>query len=69
MAIDVPIVAARPQAALSTAEPEAATFDKRWAAWQAKGAANDRAVARTMALAVPIVIVVAAVVIYVLLGS
>ena len=69
MAINVPTIAARPQTALSTAEPEAASFDKRWAAWQAKGVANDRAVGRTMAVAVPILIVVAAVVVYVLLGN
>jgi small-conductance mechanosensitive channel len=68
MAIDVPIVAALPQAAKSTAVPEAASFEERWAAWQAKGAAHDRAVRRKMAIAAPILIVVAAVVIYLLLG-
>ena len=68
MAIDVPTVGARPQAARPTAVPEAASFDERWAAWQARGAAHDRAVRRKMAVAVPILIVVAAVVFYVLLG-
>jgi small-conductance mechanosensitive channel len=68
MAIDVPTVGARPQAAISTAVPEAASFDERWAAWQARGAAHDLAVRRKMTVAAPILLVVAAVVIYVLLG-
>ena len=67
MATDVPTVAVPPQAAISTAVPEAASFDERWAAWQAKGAAHDRAVRRKMAVAVPILIAVA-VVIYALLA-
>jgi len=67
MATDVPTVAVPPQAAISTAVPEAASFDERWAAWQAKGAAHDRAVRRKMAVAVPILIAVA-VVIYGLLA-
>ena len=53
---------------MSTAVPEPASFDERWAAWQAKGAAHDRAVRRKMAVAAPILIVVAAVVIYMLFG-
>jgi len=68
MATDVPTVAVPPQAAISTAVPEAASFDERWAAWQAKGAAHDRAVRRKMAVAAPILIAVA-VVIYVLLAG
>jgi len=68
MAIDVPTVGARPQAAISTAVAEAAGFDERWAAWQARGAAHDRAVRRKMTVAAPILIAVAAVVFYVLLG-
>ena len=67
MATDVPTVAVPPQAALSTAVPQAASFDERWAVWQAKGAAHDRAVRRKMAVAAPILIAVA-VVIYVLLA-
>ena len=63
--------------ALHVASPEAATvatvrepsgFDERWAAWQAKGAAHDRAVRRKMALAAPIVLVVVAVIVNVLFG-
>jgi small-conductance mechanosensitive channel len=68
MAIDLPTIAAPPQAAASTAVPEGTSFDERWAAWQAKGAAHDRAVRRKMTIAAPILMVVAAVVIYVLLG-
>jgi hypothetical protein len=67
MATDVPTVAASPPAAVSTNKPEAASVDARWAVWQAKGAAHDRAVRRKMAIAAPILIVVAAV-IYALLG-
>lgn len=68
MSIDVLTVAVPPQAAISTAIPEAASFDERWAAWLLKGAARDRAVRRKMAVAAPIVLAVAAVVIYLLLG-
>lgn len=68
MAIDVPTAAAPPRAATATAAPESASFDNRWAAWQAKGAAHDRAVRRKLALAAPILIVVAAVAMYVFLG-
>lgn len=67
MATAVPTVTV-PQSALSMAVSEAASFDERWAAWQAKGAAHDRAVRRKMVVSAPIAIAVAAVVIYVLLG-
>lgn len=40
---------------------------ERWATWQAKGAAHDRAVRRKMTIAAPIAIIVA-VIIYALLG-
>ena len=62
MATRIPTVAASPPAALSTAVPEAASFDERWAAWQAKGAAHDRAFRRKMAVAAPILFVAALVV-------
>jgi hypothetical protein len=68
MAIDVLTVAAPPQAPMSTAVPEPASFDERWAAWQAKGAAHDRAFRRKSAVAAPILIVVAALVMYAVLG-
>jgi hypothetical protein len=68
MAIAVPTVVVPPQAAPSSAVLELAGFEERWAAWQAKGIARDRAGRRKMAVAAPIVLAVAAVVIYVLLG-
>ena len=68
MAIDVPAVVALPVKPTSTPVSESATFDERWAAWQAKGAAHDGAVRRKMAIAAPTLIVVVAVVMYALLG-
>ena len=58
-----------PGALTSTTAGEAASFDERWAAWQAKGAAHDRALRRKMAVAVPILIIVAAIIVYALLGG
>jgi hypothetical protein len=67
MPTDIPPVAApQPAPALATA-PESADFEQRWAAWQAKGSAHDRAFRRKMAVAAPILIV-AAIIIYALLG-
>ena len=43
-----------------------ASFDERWEAWQAKGAAHDRAVRRKLAIAAPLVAVIAAVIFYAL---
>ena len=68
MAITVSTVVAPPGTATSTPVTDSATFDERWAAWQAKGAAHDRAVLRRMAIAAPMLLVVVAVVIYALLG-
>jgi hypothetical protein len=42
--------------------------DARWAAWQAKGAAHDRAVRRKLTVFMPIVIIVAAALVYALLA-
>jgi len=44
------------------------SVDERWAAWEARGAAHDRAVRRKMAVAGPILIIVAAVIVYAFLG-
>ena len=41
-------------------------FEERWAAWQARGAAHDRAVRRKLAIAGPVVAAIAAVVLYAL---
>ena len=68
MITDAPIVAEPPRTPISTAVSESADFDERWAAWQAKGAAHDRAVRRKMAIVVPVLLVVAAVVMYAFLG-
>jgi len=68
MPIAVPTVAAPPQAPPFTTAPESADFDQRWAAWQAKGAAHDRAVRRRIAFLAPILMVIAALIAYSLLG-
>jgi hypothetical protein len=65
---DLAAVATPAKGAASTAAAESAGFDERWAAWQARGAAHDRAVRRKVAFAAPIAILLAAVVIYALLG-
>jgi hypothetical protein len=61
-----PVVASA--AAPSLTVGESASFDERWAAWQAKGAAHDRVVLGRMAIAAPVLIVVAAVILYVFVG-
>jgi hypothetical protein len=70
MSIDLGAVAtpANVTASRSTAVDELLGFDARWAAWQARGAAHDRAVRRKLVFAARILIVVAAVVVYALLG-
>jgi hypothetical protein len=68
MAIAVPTVLSPPGTPTSTPVTASATFDERWAAWQARGAAHDRAVGRKMAMAAPILLVVVAVVMYALFG-
>jgi hypothetical protein len=67
MAVETPTVATH-EVLTSTSIQEPASFDERWAAWQAKGAAQDRAVRRRMAIAVPILIAVAAILASALLG-
>jgi len=58
MAIDVLSVPGRePSAASAVHEP--LSVDERWAAWLAKGAAHDRVIRRRLAIAAPLVIVVA----------
>ncbi len=63
-----PIVAEPPRAATSAVVPESPSVEERWAAWQAKGAAHDRAVRAKMAVAAPLLLVIVAVVMYALLG-
>jgi hypothetical protein len=68
MATTAATVVAPPGAPTPTPVTDSATFDERWAAWQAKGAAHERAVRRRMAIAAPILLVVVAIVLYALLG-
>ena len=68
MATTVSTVVAPPGTPTFTPVTNSATFDESWAAWEAKGVAHDRAVRRKMAIAVPILLVVVAVVLYALLG-
>lgn len=55
-----------PAAVVAVASTEL-TFEQRWAAWEAKGRAQDRAVRRRMTRLVPVVIVAAGI-LYFLLG-
>jgi hypothetical protein len=52
----------------STVGGQSPGFDERWAAWQAKGVAHDRAVRRKMAFAALVLPLVVAVVMYALFG-
>ena len=61
MALERPAVAAAQPSAPAPSHQSEATFDERWAAWQAKGAAGDRAVRRKLAVAAPIVIIIVAI--------
>ena len=69
MGVELPPVATlEPSQPTTIRGEEATSFDERWAAWQAKGAAHDRAVRRKLAIAAPIVLIVAAVVFYAMIG-
>lgn len=70
MVTEVPPVAAPPSSESPSVPPgESAGVDERWAAWQAKGAAHDRAVRRKMAFAAPLLVFVAAGVMYAIFGQ
>lgn len=58
--------AAIPPAPTSTLAGEP-TFEQRWAAWEAKGAARDRATLRKMAMGAPVAIAAAGI-LYAVLG-
>ena len=67
MAVERPPVAApQPSTSVRAHEPES-SFDERWAAWEAKGAARDRVFRRKLAIAAPIVIILMAVIVSALL--
>ena len=68
MAIETPPVASALAPPVITTAFTSADLDQRWAAWQAKGVAHDRAVARKMAIFLPILIVAAVVIIYTRVG-
>jgi hypothetical protein len=53
-------------AAVTTVPPASSSFDERWEAWQAKGAAHDRAVRRKLAIAAPFFAIVAGAIFYAL---
>jgi hypothetical protein len=61
----LPVDVLRPatQDALAETPPHSTTptFEERWAAWQARGAAHDRAVRRRVTIAAPILAVAAAI--------
>jgi small-conductance mechanosensitive channel len=69
MGVELPPIAA-PQLSqpITVRGEEATSVDERWAAWQAKGAAQDRVVRRKLAIAAPILLIVVAVVFYALIG-
>jgi small-conductance mechanosensitive channel len=55
-----------PMTAVTTVIPVSPTFDERWEAWQARGAAHDRAVRRKLTIAAPLLAIVAAAIFYAL---
>ena len=61
-----PVAVPEAPSALTT-EREPASADERWAAWQAKGVAHDRARRRKITIAAPVLIIVAALILYALL--
>jgi len=67
MTVQLPSVAV-PEALRGTAREPAPGFDERWAAWQARGVAHDRALRRKLGIAAPVVLMVAAVIVYALIG-
>ena len=63
MSVSTPLASAQEVSTRYAAIPGggAPSFDERWAAWQARGAAHDRTVRRRMMFALPILAIVAAV--------
>jgi hypothetical protein len=55
----IPSTASPPEAVSSLTE--STRFDERWAAWQAKGVAHDRAVRRKLGAVVSVLLILAAV--------
>jgi hypothetical protein len=67
MAVERPLVAAPHPSTPAPAQDARSSFDERWAAWEAKGAAHDRAFRRKLAVAAPLLIIVVAVIVAALL--
>ena len=67
MAVEHPRAAAAQPLTPVPAPATATTFEDRWAAWEAKGAAHDRALRRKLALSAPIAIIVVAIIVFALL--
>lgn len=67
MAVERPLVAGPQPSTPALAHEAGSTFDERWAAWEAKGAAHDRAFRRKLAVASPLLIIVVAVIVAALL--
>ena len=67
MALEGSPVATPHPSTLAAALESETTFDQRWAAWQAKGAARDRAFRRKLAVAAPIAIIIVAIIVFALL--
>ena len=53
----------------ATPDPANPSFEERWAAWQARGAAHELAVRRRLTIIIPIVAVVAAVILALILSA
>jgi hypothetical protein len=68
MSIDSTAVAASEKVVASTALGESAGFDERWATWQARGEAHDRAFRRNLFVAAAVVILVVAALMYAVPG-
>lgn len=53
----------------TTPDPANPSFEERWAAWQARGAAHELAVRRRLTIIIPIVAVVAAIILALILSA
>jgi hypothetical protein len=68
MSTDLAAIAAPLQTATANTVNESLGVEERWAAWQAKVAERERVFRRKARFAVPVLILIAAVVLYAMLG-
>lgn len=61
MSVQPSLAVANPASPQTLSRPVEASFEERWAAWQARGAEHDRAVRHKVRIAIPVVVVVIAV--------